>query len=206
MGRPVPAREVVVKKSALVLLLAVTALVAFAVIPAAAAPTGIGIGAHGGYSQSKDAESGSPLAGAHVVVNLTSWLGAVASAEFKFKEDHVESGIDFDVSSYPVMLMGRVYLPMESFSPYVAAGAQYKIIKYGGDLFEDYEVDDSENSFGWVLGAGASFSSGDALEIFGEVLYELNDPERDVENAIDNAEDFNYDQMSFRAGITLYFN
>ena len=187
-------------------LVVVAVLAVFAVGPAAAAPEGIGIGAHGGYGQSKDAESGSPLAGAHVVVNLTSWLGAVGSVEFKFKEDHVEEGIDFDVSCYPITLMGRVYLPVEGFSPYVAAGAQYKIIKYGGDLFEDYEVDDGENSFGWVLGAGVSLTSGESLELFGEVLYELNDPERDVDVAIENAKDFNYDQMSFRAGLTLYFN
>ena len=194
------------KTSLLCVMVAVAVVVLLVAAPAGAAPTGIGIGAHGGYGQSKDAESGSPLAGAHVVVNLTSWLGAVASVEFKFEEDHVEEGIDFDVSSYPITLMGRVYLPVKGLSPYVAAGAQYKIIKYGGDLFEDYEVDDSENSFGWVLGAGAALSSGKNLEIFGEVLYELNDPERDVENAIESAEDFNYDQVSFRAGMTLFFN
>lgn len=192
------------KTSVFSVLAAVTALVALTVAPAAAAPTGIGLGVHGGYSQSNDAETGSPLAGAHLVVNLTSWLGAVAAVEFKFKEDHVEDGIDFDVSSYPIALMGRVYLPVEGFSPYVAAGAQYKMMKYGGDLFDDYAVHDGENSFGWVLGAGVAFSSGDVLGIFGEVLYELNDPERDVENAIENAEDFNYDQMSFRVGITLF--
>jgi len=194
------------KLSKAAMLLVVGALVVFAAAQASAAPTGLGIGVHGGYGQSKDAESGSPLAGAHLVMNVTPWLGVVASAEFKFKEDHVEDGIDFEVESYPINLLGRIYLPIEGFSPYVTAGAQYKIIKYGGDLFENYDVEDGENSFGWVLGGGAEFNPNDSFEFFGEVLYELNDPERDVENAVENAEDFNYDQVSFRAGITFFLN
>ena len=194
------------KPSRFTLMLVLSVFMLFAAGDAGAAPTGLGLGVHGGYGQSKDAESGSPLAGAHVTMNVTSWLGLVASAEFKFKEDHVESGIDFEVESYPINLLGRVYLPVEGFSPYVTGGAQYKIIKYGGDLFENYDVDDGENSFGWVLGAGAEFNPNDSFELFGEVLYELNDPERDVENAVENAEDFNYDQVSFRAGITFFLN
>mgnify|MGYP001825938731 CR=1 FL=1 len=194
------------KSSRFILLLVVGAFVLFTSVSASAAPTGFGIGVHGGYGQSKDADSGSPLAGAHLIMNVAPWLGVVASAEFKFKEDHVESGIDFEVESYPINLLGRIYLPVEGFSPYVTGGAQYKIIKYGGDLFEDYEVDDSETSFGWVLGAGAEFNPNDSFEIFGEALYELNDPDRDVDNAIENAEDFNYDQVSFRAGITFFLN
>ncbi len=194
------------KLSRFALLLVFVTSALFLASVAGAAPTGLGFGVHGGYGQSKDAESGSPLAGVHVTMNVTSWLGAVASADFKFKEDYVENGIDFDVESYPITLMGRVYLPMEGFSPYVAGGAQYKIIKYGGDLFEDYDLDDSENSFGWVLGAGAEFSPSDSFELFGEVVYELNDPDRDVDNAVENAKDFNYDQFAFRAGITFFLN
>ncbi len=171
-----------------------------------AVPAGLGLGAHGGYGQSKDAESGSPLAGAHLIMNVTSWFGAVASVDFKFKEDLVEGGIDYDVESYPITLMGRIYIPAGGFSPYVAGGFQYRVIRYGGNLFEDYEVDDSETAFGWVVGAGAEFSPSDVFGLFGEVLYEANDPERDLESAVEDAGDFEYDQWSIRAGLTLYLN
>jgi len=184
------------------------ASLALTVLPAAAAaaPAGLGLGAHGGYGQSADAEEGSPTVGAHLVLNVASWLGVVGSVDFKFKEDLVESGIDYDVESYPITLMGRVYLPLESFSPYVAGGFEYRIIKYGGDLFEDFEVDDSEEAFGWVAGAGAAFNPSESFEIFGEILYEAIDAERDLGNAIEDAEDFEYDQWSVRAGITFYLN
>lgn len=191
---------------ALTLLVASTALAALCVAPAVAAPTGLGLGVHGGYGQSVDAENGSPLAGAHVILNVTSWLGAVASVDFKFKEDLVESGIDYDVESYPITVVGRIYIPAGGFSPYVAGGFEYRIIKYGGDLFEDYEVDDSESAFGWVAGAGVEFGSSDSFGLFGEVLYEMSDPERDIENAVEDAEDFKYDQWSIRAGITFFMN
>jgi opacity protein-like surface antigen len=198
--------EVLMKRSLACLPVVTLGLVALCVAPALAAPSGLGLGVHGGYGQSVDAESGSPLAGAHLVLNVTSWLGAVASVDFKFKEDLVENGIDYDVESYPITLMGRVYIPAGGFSPYVAGGFQYRIIKYGGNLFEDFEVDDSENAFGWVAGAGAEFNSSDSFGFFGEVLYEMSDPERDVENAVENAKDFKYDQWSVRAGITFFLN
>jgi opacity protein-like surface antigen len=193
-------------RALLTLLIASAALTVLLAVPAGAATTGLGLGVHGGYGQSIDAESGSPLAGAHVIMNITSWLGAVASVDFKFKEDLVESGIDYDVESYPITLMGRIYIPAGGLSPYVAGGFQYRIVKYGGDLFEDFEVDDSENAFGWVAGAGAEFGSGGSFALFGEVLYEMSDPERDVQNAVEDAQDFKYDQWSVRAGITLFLN
>ncbi len=187
-------------------LIASAALIVVLAVPALAAPTGLGLGVHGGYGQSVDAESGSPLAGAHVIMNVTSWLGAVASVDFKFKEDLVENGIKYDVESYPITVMGRIYIPAGGFSPYIAGGFEYRIIKYGGDLFEDYEVDDSESAFGWVAGAGVELGSSDSFGLFGEVLYEMVDPERDIENAVEDAEDFKYDQWSVRAGITFFTN
>jgi len=174
--------------------------------PVQAAPTGLGLGAHGGYGQSVDAESGSPVAGVHAVLNPATWLGVVASVDYKFEEDCSVEESEYSVESYPLTLMARVYFPTETFSPYLAAGVQYRIIKYGGDLFDDVELDDSENAFGWVAGAGAVVNPSDSYEVFGEVLYELNDPERDLGEAVEDAGDFKYDQWSVRAGFTFFLN
>jgi opacity protein-like surface antigen len=175
-------------------------------LPALAAPAGLGLGAHGGYGQSVDAESGSLIAGAHAVLNPTTWLGVVASVDYKFEEHHSVEENEYSVESYPLTLTARVYFPTQTFSPYIAAGVQYRIIKYGGDLFEDVELDDSEDAFGWVAGAGAVVNPGDDYEVFGEVLYELNDPERDLGDAVEDAGDFKYDQWSVRVGFTFFLN
>lgn len=177
-----------------------------AAVPVSAAPVGLGLGAHGGYGQSKDAESGSPLAGAHVILNVAPFLGVVGMLDYKFEEDYEESGEEYTVKSYPLSAMARIYIPVLSFSPYVAAGVQYRLINYGGNLFEDTELDDSDSAFGWLVGAGAEFATSSNFGLFGEVRYEASDPDRDLENAVDDAKDFKYDQWSVRGGITLFLN
>ena len=172
--------------------------------PSPAATTGFGLGVQGGYGQSTDAESGSPIAGVHAILNVAPWLGVVGMFDYKFPEDYKEKDADYTVKSFPISAMGRIYIPVMSFSPYVAGGLQYRLINYGGDLFEDTELDDSDSAFGWLLGAGAEFSINEKVEFFGELRYESSDPDRDVENAIQDAEDFKYDQWSARAGFTFF--
>lgn len=170
-----------------------------------AAPVGLGLGLHGGYGESKDADSGSALAGVHAVANLTTFLGVAGMVDYKFDEDYAVAGQDYTVRSFPVSAMARVYLPVQGFSPYIGAGVEYRIVKYGGDLFENFEGDDSDSAFGWLAGAGAEFGSGGG-RFFGEIRYDKIDAERDIDNAVDNAKDFQYDQWSARAGLTFYFN
>jgi opacity protein-like surface antigen len=174
--------------------------------PAAQAATpGFGIGFQGGYGESKDAEGGSAVAGGHVLLNFAPWIGVMGALEYKFEEDYVVSGQSHTVKSYPLSAIGRVYLPLgSSVNPYVAAGAQWRLIQYGGSLFQNTALDDSESSFGWLLGAGLLFQSG--TEFFVEGLFQAIDPERDIDAAIQNAEDFKYDQWTAKAGFTFYLN
>ena len=169
-----------------------------------AAMKGLGLGIQGGYGQSKDAESGSPIAGVHAILNVTSWLGLVGMFDYKFPEDYQEADADYTVKSYPISAMGRIYLPIKSFSPYVAAGGQYVMISYGGDLFENTEFDDSDSAFGWLLGAGAEFKLSGRTEIFGEFRYEASDPEQDFSNAVEDAQNLTYDQWSACVGFTFF--
>ncbi len=191
----------VVACGAIVLCLAV-----FSAGPASAAATGVGLGVHGGYGQSSDADTGSPLAGVHVVINVLPWLGVVGMADYKFEEDFSEGNEDLTVTSVPLSAMGRIYIPVQSFSPYVAAGVQYRLLNYGGDIFdsENYDIDDSDNAFGWLLGAGAEFDVSPTAEFFGEVRYESFDPDKDFQNAVEDTKDLSFDQWSVRGGITFF--
>jgi opacity protein-like surface antigen len=171
-----------------------------------AATTGVGLGFHGGYGQSKDADSGSFLGGVNVVINVAPWLGVVGMADYKFEEDFSDGNDDLTVTSIPLSAMGRIYIPAGGFSPYVAAGVQYRLLNYGGDIFDDdnYEIDDSDSSFGWLAGAGAEFDLNPKTELFGEVRYESTDPDQDFDNAVDAAEDLSFDQWSVRLGLTFF--
>lgn len=187
-----------------VLFLVVLALFVVLAVPSQAATTGVGIGIQGGFGQSKDAENGSPIAGAHVILNVAPWIGVVGMIDYKFPEDYKEKDASYEVKSFPISAMGRIYIPIESFSPYVAAGVQYRLINYGGDLFKNTDLDDSETAFGWLVGAGAEFDISPTSELFGEFRYEAADPDRDVENAVSDAKDFKYDQWTARAGFTFF--
>lgn len=169
-----------------------------------AATTGLGLGVHGGYGESKDAKSGSPIAGANIVLNVASWLGLVGMVDYKFEEEISQPAGDYTVTSFPISAMGRLYIPIQSFSPYVAAGVQYRLISYGGDVFDNLELDDSDSSFGWLVGAGAEFNLGATTEFFGEMRYESSDPDQDLSNVVDDLENLDYDQWSARAGLTFF--
>jgi len=191
-------------KRKLMALMIATGLTATSIGDVNAATTGFGLGIHGGYGESKNAESGSAIAGANVVVNVASWLGLVGMVDYKFEEEIAQPAGTFTVTSFPISGMGRLYIPIQSFSPYVAAGVQYRLISYGGDIFDSLELDDSDSSFGWLVGAGAEFNVGAKTELFGEVRYESSDPDQDLSNAADDLENLDYDQWSVRAGLTFF--
>jgi opacity protein-like surface antigen len=192
------------KRAPTALLIALAALTLSLAAQTQAATTGFGLGFQGGYGQSKDAESGSPIAGVHAILNVTSWLGLAGMFDYKFPEDYKQGDADYTVKSFPISAMGRIYIPVMSFSPYIAAGFQYRLINYGGDLFKDTSLDDSDTSFGWLAGAGAEFNLGQKTEFFGELRYESSDPDQDWQNAVDDAKGLSYDQWTARVGFTFF--
>jgi opacity protein-like surface antigen len=192
-----------VKRTSLV---AAAALVSILFAAPSWAATGFGLGVHGGYGESKDADSGSPLAGVHMLVKVAPWLGLVGMADYKFEEDFSGGEDALTVTSIPLSAMARVYIPVGGFNPYLAAGVQYRLLNYGGDILDDdqYEIDDSDTSFGWLAGAGAEFNLSTSSVFFGEARYEALDPDQDFDNAIEDAENLEFDQWSARAGFTFF--
>ncbi|TPW13552.1 MAG: hypothetical protein FD129_1249 [bacterium] len=171
-----------------------------------AATTGVGLGFHGGYGQSSDADAGSPLAGVHLLVRVAPWLGLIGMADYKFEEDFSEGDDNLTVTSIPLSAMGRIYIPIGGFSPYVAAGVQYRLLNYGGNIFDgdQYDIDDSDSAFGWLAGVGAEFDLSKSTEFFGEARYESTDPDQDLDNAVEDAKDLSFDQWSVRGGFTFF--
>jgi opacity protein-like surface antigen len=183
--------------------------------PAGAAPSGLGLGVHGGYGESGDADSGSPLLGAHIELRPGAMLGLFGSISYKLDEDFSVTpagaeAVEYQAYSVPVSAMARLYLPMKAFTPYGTVGAQWRYIGYDfGDIEEslgNLEADDSDSAFGWLVGGGAEFARSDRLAMFTEVRFEFIDADRDLGNAdLETAEDFDYDQWSVMVGFTLYF-
>jgi opacity protein-like surface antigen len=181
---------------------------------AGAAPSGLGLGVHGGYGESGDADSGSALLGAHLELRPSPILGLFGSISYKLDEDFSVTpaggeAVKYQAYSVPISAMARLYLPLVVFHPYATAGAQWRYIGYDfGDLeqsIENLEADDSETAFGWLLGAGAEFAATPRLSMFTEVRFEFIDADRNLGDAdIERADDFDYDQWSVMVGFTLY--
>jgi opacity protein-like surface antigen len=195
--------------------LAACALVALLAAPGASANQSVfGLGFHGGYGQSEDADSGSGRAGIHAELRPFHSLGFVGSAGYVFEEDVLVTDTDgeevgtFKAKNTPVTAMARVYLPVPNFHPYAAAGASWNFLTYDtGDGIDDIQLsDDSETAFGWLLGAGAQYDASDKLGFFGEMRWEFIDAERKLDDETGNQiEDFDYNRWNALAGLTFYF-
>lgn len=197
--------------------LAALALLGAAILAPGAASANssvFGLGFHGGYGESKDAESGSGRAGIHAELRPFHSLGFVGSAGYVFEEDVLVFDTDgeeigtFKAKNTPVTAMARLYLPVPRFHPYAAAGASWNFISYDqGDGLDDIEItDDTETAFGWLLGAGAQYDASDKVGFFGELRWEFIDADRKLNDELGNqVEDFNYDRWNAMGGITFYF-
>jgi opacity protein-like surface antigen len=87
----------------------VLAFIALADRPAAA-QFHLALGAHAGYSKTKDADSGSFIGGAQLRLRLLSFLGAEALAEYR-KSTYQVGGVDvLKVEDFPVQLSAMLYV------------------------------------------------------------------------------------------------
>ncbi len=178
-----------------------------------AAPHGLGLGVHGGYGASDDAESGSGLFGAQVELRPAGFLGFVGAISYKVEEDFVVQPVtnaraSYSVHSMPVSVMARLYLPLPGIAPYVTAGAQWRYISYDfehlDDAIDNFSADESETAFGWVAGGGLEFCAAPHIALFGEARFEFVDANRDFgETDMEEVEDFDYDQWAIVGGITF---
>ncbi|MBP6876338.1 MAG: outer membrane beta-barrel protein [Candidatus Eisenbacteria bacterium] len=180
---------------------------------ACAASHGLGLGAHGGYGASDDAESGSALFGAHLELRPAGFLGIVGAISYKVEEDFVVQPVtsapaSYSVHSMPVSVMARLYLPLPGIAPYVTAGAQWRYISYDfehlDEAIDNFSADDSETAFGWIAGGGLEFHAAPRIALFGEARFEFVDANRDFGDAdMEEVEDFDYDQWALVGGITF---
>ena len=110
-------------------------LLALALLAArpAAAQFHVALGAHVGYSQTKDAGSGSFIGGGQVRFRLLSFIGAEALAEYR-QTTYQSGGVDvLQVKDFPVQLSAMLYLiPTGPFQLYVLGGVGCHITQSEG--------------------------------------------------------------------------
>ncbi|MDZ4803517.1 MAG: outer membrane beta-barrel protein [Candidatus Eisenbacteria bacterium] len=188
-----------------------TCAVLLAVSDPASARSVLGLGFHGGYGESGDAESGSGRAGIHGEFRPIDNLGFIGGVDFIFEEDLILIDADgeqlgfYKAKNTPVTAMARLYLPLPKFRPFASAGVSWNFITYdNGDNIEITE--DSETAFGWLLGGGAQYEASDKVGLFGEMRWEFIDADRNLDQGTqDQLKEFDYDRWNALAGVTFYF-
>lgn len=171
------------------------------------------MGLHLGYAESKDAENGNGLAGAHLEIGVLPWLGLQGAVDYRLVETHPVQGNtasgEIDVKSVPVTATARLYLPIPSnWRLFAAAGAgwYYLLYEYSDELIAVGFEDRHENTFGWHVGAGVEVKVAPQVSLYGEGRGVFVDPDQALDSETFEAiERFDYDSLYFAAGFNLHF-
>lgn len=171
---------------------------------------GARIGGHIGYAEAADAESGNFLVGGSLELSILPILGAQLGVDYRHVNEYsVPTGSGegtLDVRSVPVTVSGRLYLPTPGPSPFaeVGAGWYHVIYDYDDELEALGAEDDSENSFGWHVGAGLDLPVGPRASLVGQLRWVFVDPERELDKAtFDQVEEFEYDSWYGAVGVEI---
>jgi opacity protein-like surface antigen len=140
-------------------------LIIFAIVPFAY-PQGLYVGPQLGYQKAKDSDKGNIMGGAALRLKLSEALGVEGSINYrreKFDSDAVS------VKTWPVMVTGMFY-PVPIIYGAIGAGWYNTTIEYGAALNALGVKNNTEQKFGWHLGAGVElpFST---MVLTGDIRY-----------------------------------
>lgn len=175
-----------------------------------AASPGGNFGGHVGWVKATAAEEGNFLGGAHAELRLIPWLGVQGSVDYWLADSiGLPGGEELKIRSIPITVTGRLYIVgTDQLSLFAAAGAGWYHLMYDfPDDLEDLGFDDqSNNTFGWHIGAGLVVPVSPTVAIYGEARAIFLDPDQALEEEdLDDVQDFDYDSTYLAAGVNLMF-
>jgi len=178
----------------------------------ARAANGSNIGVHLGYAKAEGAEEGNGLVGGHLELRPARWFGIQGAVDYRHVEEYTVSIGGFsdalDVRSVPVTVSARFLVPSNAWKPYGVAGAGWYYLVY--DYSEELELlgaeDETENTFGWHVGAGLEVPLSPKVSLFGEGRAVFVDPDKDLDDDDANRiTELDYDSTYFSGGLNLHF-
>jgi opacity protein-like surface antigen len=171
------------------------------------------LGAHLGWSKTRDADEGNFLGGAHAELRLLRVLGIQGAVDYRSDEkfNAVIAGqqAELNVRQVPVTVSGRVYVPVAPRTqPYGLAGAGWYHLVY--DYSEPLEAlgfrDRDDDSFGWHLGAGLETLFNQRIGGYLEGRWVFLDPDKKInDTTVEQIEDFNFNSFNLTAGLNFLF-
>ena len=145
-------------------------VLAFALIVFAAPQVkaqGIGIGPQLGWQKSSSADKGSLMYGAALRLKLSPAIGIEGSVNYR-QEKYANGGLT--VRSWPVMVTGLIY-PIPVVYGAIGVGWYNTTFDYSQELTLKNLANNTQQNFGWHLGAGLEVPLGEAAWLTGDVRY-----------------------------------
>jgi opacity protein-like surface antigen len=138
----------------------------------AAAQFSIALGAHAGYSKTKDVSDGSFIGGAQLRLRLLSFIGAEALAEYR-QTTYQADGVDvLRVRDFPVQLSAMLYLiPAGSLQLYALGGFGAHFTKSEGLGPDAGTYSTSQTKWAPHAGAGVEIGTGKNWFVSADIRY-----------------------------------
>lgn len=128
---------------------------------------GIGIGPQLGWQKSSSADNGSLMYGAALRLKLSQAIGIEGSVNYR-QEEYANGGLT--IRSWPVMVTGLIY-PIPVVYGAVGVGWYNTTFDYSQELTLKNLANNTQQNFGWHLGAGVEVPLGQAAWLTGDVRY-----------------------------------
>ncbi|MDP4174697.1 MAG: outer membrane beta-barrel protein [Bacteroidota bacterium] len=127
----------------------------------------IGIGPQLGWQKSSSADKGSLMYGAAIRFRISDAVGLEGSINYR-SEDYANGALN--VKTWPIMITGLIY-PVNYFYGAIGIGWYNTTFNYGDQPFVQTLQNNTQQNFGWHLGAGVEIPANQRLNITADIRY-----------------------------------
>lgn len=127
----------------------------------------IGIGPQLGWQKSSSADKGSLMYGAALRIKVSKAVGLEGSINYR-SEDYANGALN--IKTWPIMITGLIY-PVQYFYGAIGIGWYNTTFNYGNQPFVQALKNNTQQNFGWHLGAGAEVPVSETVNITGDIRY-----------------------------------
>lgn len=128
---------------------------------------GIGIGPQLGWQKSSSADNGSLMYGAALRLRISDAIGLEGSINYR-SEEYANGALN--VKTWPIMITGLIY-PIQYFYGAIGIGWYNTTFDYGNQPIVQTLQNNTQQNFGWHLGAGLEVPASQTVNITGDIRY-----------------------------------
>lgn len=131
--------------------------------------TRVGIGPLLGWQKSSSADNGSLIPGIALRLRVSNAIGLEGSISYR-SEEYANGALS--VKTWPIMITGMIY-PLQYFYGALGIGWYNTSFDYGDQQLSQTLTNNTQQNFGWHLGAGLEVPVTETINITSDIRYVL---------------------------------